>query len=133
MSSSRHFTVSSFTFMFLIGFEFILRYSVKKCSHFIILHICCCSVAQLFQTLCDPENCSTPGFPSFTFSHNFLKFISIELVMPSNHLILYCPLTSCLQYFPSSGSFPKSHFLTSGDQSIGLSASASNLPMNIRD
>ena len=118
MSSSRHFTVSSFTFMFLIGFEFILRYSVKKCSHFIILHICCCSAAQLFQTPCDPENCSTPGFPSFTFSHNFLKFISIELVMPSNHLILCHPLLLLLSIFPNIRVFSNESPLGISGQSI---------------
>ena len=40
---------------------------------------------------------------------------------------------SCLQSFPSSGSFPTSQFFTSGGQSIGVSASASVLPMNIQD
>ena len=41
------------------------------------------------------------------------------------------PLSSCLQSFPASGSFPRSQFFTSGDQSIRVSASASFLPMNI--
>ena len=40
------------------------------------------------------------------------------------------PFSSCLQFFPSSGSFPMSQFFTSGSQSIGVSASASVLPMN---
>ena len=40
---------------------------------------------------------------------------------------------SCLQCFPASGSFPISQFFTSGDQSIGVSVSASALPMNIQD
>ena len=43
------------------------------------------------------------------------------------------PFSSCLQSFPASGSFPVSQFFTSGDQSIGASASASVLPMNIQD
>ena len=43
------------------------------------------------------------------------------------------PLSSCLQSFPASGSFPVSQFFTSGGQSIGVSASASLLPMNILD
>ena len=43
------------------------------------------------------------------------------------------PFSSCLQSFPASGSFPMSQFFTSGDQSIGVSASASVLPMNIQD
>ena len=43
------------------------------------------------------------------------------------------PFSSCLQSFPASGSFPMSQFFISGGQSIGISASASVLPMNIQD
>ena len=43
------------------------------------------------------------------------------------------PFSSCLQFFPASGSFPMSQFFASGGQSIGVSASASVLPMNIQD
>ena len=43
------------------------------------------------------------------------------------------PFSSCLQSFPASGSFPMSQFFTSGVQSIGVSASASVLPINIQD
>ena len=43
------------------------------------------------------------------------------------------PFSSHLQSFPASGSFPTSQFCTSGGQSIGASASASVLPMNIQD
>ena len=43
------------------------------------------------------------------------------------------PFSSCLQSFPASGSFQMSQFFTSGDQSIGVSTSASVLPMNIQD
>ena len=43
------------------------------------------------------------------------------------------PFTCCLQSFKASGSFPMSQYLTSGGQSIGDSASASVLPMNIQD
>ena len=43
------------------------------------------------------------------------------------------PFSSCLQSFPASGSFPMSHFFASGGQSIGISASASVLKMNIQD
>ena len=53
--------------------------------------------------------------------------------MPSSHLILCRPLSSCPQSLPASGSFPMSQFFTSGGQSIRVSASASVLPMNIRD
>ena len=43
------------------------------------------------------------------------------------------PFSSCLQSFPASGSFQMSQFFTSDGQSIGVSASASVLPMNIQD
>ena len=53
--------------------------------------------------------------------------MSIELVMPSNHLILCCPLLLLPSIFPSIKFFPKSQFFTSGGQRIGVSASASVL------
>ena len=59
--------------------------------------------------------------------------MSIESVMPSNHLILCHPLLLRPLSFPASGSFPVSQFFTSGSQSIGVSALASVLPMNIQD
>ena len=43
------------------------------------------------------------------------------------------PFSSCLQSFPPSGSFPVSQLFASGGQSIGVSASASVIPMNIQD
>ena len=45
--------------------------------------------------------CSMPDFPSFTISRWLLKLMSIELVMLSNHLILYCPLLLLSSVFPS--------------------------------
>ena len=53
-----------------------------------------------------------------TSSWSLLKPMSAELVMPSNHLILCCLLSSCFQSFPASGSFPMSQFFTSGGQMI---------------
>ena len=47
--------------------------------------------------------------------------------------LLRAPLSSCLQSFPASGSFPMSQFFPLGGQSIGISASASVLSMNIQD
>ena len=91
------------------------------------------SVAQSCSTLCDPMDYSTPGLPVITSSRSLLKFMSIEPAMPSNHLILCCPLLSQLQSFPGSGSFQTSQLLVSGGQSIGVSASASVLPVNIQD
>ena len=68
-----------------------------------------------------------------TISWSLLKYMSIVLVMPSNHLILCRCFSSCLQSFPASGSFPMSQLFTSGGQSIGASVSASVLPVNIQD
>ena len=61
------------------------------------------SVAQLRLTLCDPMDCSTPGFPvpELPNSQSLLKLMSIESVMPSNHLILCCPLLLLPSIFPS--------------------------------
>ena len=67
-----------------------------------------------------------------TNTRSLLKLMSIESVMPSNHHILFCTL-SCLQFFPASGSFLTSQFFSSGGQSIGVSASASVLPVNVQD
>ena len=70
---------------------------------------------------------------SITNSWSLFRLMSIKSVMPSNHLIFCCPLLLLpSQSFPASESFPKSQF-ASGGQSIGVSASASVLPMNIQD
>ena len=70
---------------------------------------------------------------SITNSQSVLKLMSIESVMPSNHLILCHSLLLLPSIFPSIWSFPRSQFFTSDDQSIGGSASATVLPMNIQD
>ena len=70
---------------------------------------------------------------SITNSWSLLKLMSIQSVMPSNHLILFYPFSSCLQSFPASGSFSMCQFFTSGGQSIEASTSASVLPTNILD
>ena len=72
------------------------------------------SVAKSSLTFCDPMDCSMPGFPV----HHQLKLVFIMSVMPSNYLILCCPLSYCVQYFEASGSFPLSQFFASGGQSI---------------
>ena len=92
------------------------------------------SVAQSCLTLCNPMDCSTPGLPV----HHQLP----EFTQNSCPLSWWChptisssvvPFSSSLQSFPASGSFPMSQFFASGGQSIGVSASASVLPMNIQD
>ena len=68
-----------------------------------------------------------------TNSQSLLKLMSIKSVMPCNHLTLCRALLLLSQSFPASGSFPVIQFLASGGQRIGVSASASVLPMNIQD
>ena len=92
-------------------------------------HTCCyCSVTQSWLTPCDPTDCRMPHFPVLHYLLELLKLMSIESVIPSNHLIL-CPFSSCPQSFPASGSFPVSQFFTSGGQSnwsFSFSISPSN-------
>ena len=61
----------------------------------------CWSIAQSGQILWDPMDCSMPGFPVFTISQSLRKLTSIELVMPSNHLILCHTLLFMPSSFPS--------------------------------
>ena len=69
--------------------------------------------------------------PSFTLSQSLIKFMSIDLMRLSNHLILYRPFLLLPSVFPASESFPMSRLFTSGGQSTG--ASALVLPMNIQN
>ena len=85
---------------------------------------------QLFVT---PWIAAYQASLSITNSWCLLKLMSIESVMPFNHLTLCRPFSSCLQSLPASGSFQMSQFFTSRGQSIGVSASASVLPMNTQD
>ena len=59
------------------------------------------SVTQSCRTLCETMDCSTPSFLSITNSWSLLKLMSIELVMPSNHLILCHPLLLLPSVFPN--------------------------------
>ena len=94
------------------------------------LHIPTCYSVML--TLCYPMDSSMPTSFALHY-HSLLGFMPIESVMLSNHLILCPHFSVSLQSFPASGSFQMSWFFPSGGQSIGASASASVLPMNIRD
>ena len=70
---------------------------------------------------------------SLTLSWILLKLMSIESVMPSNHLVLCRPLLLLPSIFPGIRSFLMSHLFTSGGQIIGASASTSVLLINIQD
>ena len=68
-----------------------------------------------------------------TNSQSLLKLISIDSVMPSNHLMLCVPFLLPHSIFPSKRSFQMSQLFASDGQSIGVSASTSDFPMNIQD
>ena len=64
----------------------------------------CCSVTQLGPTVCDPMDCSMPGFPVLQYIPELLKFMSTESVMPSNHLLCHS-LLLLPSIFPSNRVF----------------------------
>ena len=70
---------------------------------------------------------------SSTISWSLLKLISINSLMPSNHLILCHHLLFLPSMFPAPGSFPMSQIFASVGQNIGASVSVSILQMNIQD
>ena len=86
--------------------------------------------AQLFVT---PWTAACQASLSITNSWSLLKLMSIESVMPYSHLILCHPLLLLASIFPSNRVFSMRQFFASGGQHIGVSASASVLPMNIQD
>ena len=135
--------------MFVKIYWAISLWFVQRCPSYIFKHLLNCmtkwflmrlleymesdqirSVAQSCSTLCDPMNRSTPGFP---VHHQLPESTHVhwvsDAIQPSHPVIPF----SCPQSFPALGSFSMSQFFTSGDQSIGASASASVLPMNIQD
>ena len=91
------------------------------------------SVVQSCPTLCNPTDCSTPGFPDCSMPRACSNSGPSSWWCHPATLSSAIPFSSCLQSFPASGSFPRSQFFASGGQSIGASASASALPMNIQD
>ena len=90
------------------------------------------SVAQSCLILCDPMNHSTPGLP---VHHQLPESTQTLIHWVSDAIQTSHPLSfsSCPQSFPASGCFQMSQLFTSGGQSIGVSASASVLPMNTQD
>ena len=94
-----------------------------KCSFVVVQSVGCVWLAT-------PGTAAHQAPLSSTVSQSLLKFMSIELVMLSNHLIFCCPLLLLPSIFPSIRVFPMSQLFSSSGQSIG--ASASVLPVNIQ-
>ena len=85
------------------------------------------------SVMCDPKDCSTrlscpsPATGACSNPHPSSRWCHQTISSSVVHF------SSCLQSSPPSGSFPMSQLFVSGGQSIGVSASASVLPMNIQD
>ena len=91
------------------------------------------SSAQLCLTLCKPMECSMPRF----FVHQLLESAQTQVHWVSDAIQPSHPLSSpsppAFKSFPASGSFQMIQLFALAGQSIGVSASASVLPMNIQD
>ena len=100
------------SFGMLIYHMFPVNGNCKKRNKTLI--VCCCSVAKLCLFFATPWTvaCQSPLFTrgDRKLSPSFLKFVSIESILSSNHLILCFPFSFCLQCFPESGTLPMSVF-----------------------
>ena len=87
--------------------KFLPSFSPRTLLRFLLppSHFQFSSVAQLYLTLCESMDCSTPGFPIHHQLWSLLKLMPIESVMPFNHLILCQPLLLLPSIFPSISFF----------------------------
>ena len=145
-----------------IRLQWIFTYIKNKNKNGVRCYSCWCSGAKSCLMLCDLMDCNTLGSSVFHYlvmlfsgqvmsdslwphglQQNRLPWPSLSLGVCSNSYPLswWChptisssvtPFSSCPQSFPASGSFPMSWLFSSGGQSIGASALASVLPMDIR-
>ena len=113
----------SFICMFLAFIQYLLN------GNYVVV-VQSFSRVRLFET---PGTAAHQASLSSTVIQSLLKLMSIELVMPYNHLILCRPLLLPPSIFPSIRVFSNESALASGGQSIGVSPSTLVLPMNIQD
>ena len=102
----------------------------EACYHTLFSLVQSLSHVQLFAT---SWTAARQASLSITSSRSLPKPMSIESVMPSNHLMLCHPLLLLPSIFPSIRVFSNESVLRIGSQSIGIPASTSVLPMNTRD
>ena len=97
--------------------EFLTESGIKTLTqsfyHFCMLGLSSVSSLSHVQLFATSWIAAHQASLSITSSQRLLKLMSIESVMPYNHLILSRPFFSCLQSFPGSGSFPMSQFFAS--------------------
>ena len=91
------------------------------------------SVTQLCLNLWDPMDCSKPSPCPSPTPRVYSNSYPLSRWCHPTILSSVIPFSSCLRSFPASGSFQMCQVFASGGQSIGVSASASALLMNIQD
>ena len=124
--------INTFVCMFIIlhSFQIDMLNKIHQAWDFTLTSVQSLSCVQIFAA---PWTAARQASLSITNSWSSFKLMCIESVMPSNYLVFCCPLLLPPSSFPASGSFPMSQFFASGSQSIGVSASASVLPLNTQD
>ena len=120
--------------IYLYYFIFLLDWSLDHdvVSMFVSYQFSSAQSLSRFQLLEIPWIAACQASLSITNYRSLLKLMSIELVMPSNHLILHCPLLLS-SIFPSIRVFSNESVLCIRGPSIGVSDSASVLPVNSQD
>ena len=108
------------------SFRLVISFILSALYGYIVQFSCLFVSDSLRSNVCQ-------GSLSITNSRSPPKPMSIESMMPSNHLILCCPLLLLPSIFPASGSFPMSQLFASDGQNTGVSASTSVLPINTQD
>ena len=88
---------------------------------------------QSCPTLCDLMDCSTPGLPVHHHPGAYSNSCLLNQWCHPSILSSVILFSSCIQSFPESGSFQMSQFFILSGQNIGVSASASVIPMNTQD
>ena len=91
------------------------------------------SVTQSYPAFCGPMDCSMPGLPVHHQLPELLKIMSVELVMPSNQLILCCPLLILPSIFPSNRVFSNESVLHIRWPKYWSFSFSISIPMNIQD
>ena len=115
--------------MFSFNSNILIITSLFSFSFLLLFVCCCCSVIQSCRTICHPMTAAHQASLSFTIPQNLLKLMSIELVMPSNNLVLCCPLLLLPLIFPSIRVFSNElhlHIRWPKYQSFSFSISPSN-------
>ena len=104
---------------------------VSVYSKVVVIYISSVQLLSHVQLLVTPWTAARQAFLSITSSRSLLKLMSIELVMPSNHLILCHPLLLLPSIFPSIRVFSNESVFVSGGQSFGVSGSSSDVYIHV--